>query len=215
MHIVSSSLAEHGAGLMMEKVMAAPALREPTHISRPLKTLIPLIQSELQQGNNAGHEHYRLAGEMLIEAKEQVGHGGWNRWLSKNFELSPLTAQRYMRMARLHDEMRRGVTQSAPTSISQMIGDTERRREGRQSKQRQAFRSALRDVARDEFVQERQVRDQEIELHRSMAGRLIDLGYKALAMELHPDRGGTKEAMTRLNRVRDELRSIAQTRRFV
>jgi hypothetical protein len=37
-----------------------------------------------------------------------------------------------------------------------------------------------------------------------------DLGgeYRALATKLHPDRGGSKEAMARLNRVRDELKQI-------
>ena len=58
--------------------MTTVVARPPEHgIARPLKVLIPLIQSELQQGNNAGHEHYRRAGEMLIEAKDQVGHGAW------------------------------------------------------------------------------------------------------------------------------------------
>jgi hypothetical protein len=33
--------------------------------------------------------------------------------------------------------------------------------------------------------------------------QLIDLGYKMLAMRLHPDTGGSTEAMTRRTRVRD------------
>jgi hypothetical protein len=36
-----------------------------------------------------------------------------------------------------------------------------------------------------------------------------------MATRLHPDRGGSKYAMARLNCVRDELKSIAKTRRFV
>jgi hypothetical protein len=43
----------------------------------------------------------------------------------------------------------------------------------------------LRDVAADTFVQERQARDAEIELHRALAGELIDIGYRALATRLH------------------------------
>jgi hypothetical protein len=99
--------------------------------------------------------------------------------------------------------------------MREMRGDTERLREERRSSQYQAFRRVLRDVARDEFVQERQARDDEVKLHRDLAEELIDLGYRALATKLHPDRGGTKDAMARLNRVRDELKQIAQTRRFV
>lgn len=188
------------------------AVRKPSkQIARPLKTLIPLIQSELQKGNSAGREHYVKAGEMLIEAKDQVGHGRWGAWLSKNFDLHATTAREYMRYARAQNE---GVTLDMPSMMS-FTGRTERRREERGSKQQQAFRRILQDVARDTFVQERQSRDDEINLHRDLALELIDIGFRALATRLHPDRGGTKDAMARLNRVRDELKTIAQTRRFV
>jgi hypothetical protein len=185
-------------------------------ISRPLKVLIPMIQSELQQGNSAGHEHYRRAGEMLIEAKDQVGHGGWGAWLSKNFDLSNKTASVYMRWARhAEEQIGRGAPDMPFRSLSEMRGDTDRQREDRQSKQQQAFRRVLRDVARDDFMQERQTRDEEVRICREIAEDLIDAGYRALATKLHPDRGGSKDAMARLNRVRDELKAIAQTRRFV
>ena len=39
--------------------------------------------------------------------------------------------------------------------MHEMTGGTERRRENRQSKQQQDFRRVLREVARDDFVQER------------------------------------------------------------
>jgi hypothetical protein len=67
----------------------------------------------------------------------------------------------------------------------------------------------------DRLADERQSRDNEIKLHRELALKLIDLGYRALATRLHPDRGGSRDAMGRLNIVRDELKSIAATRRFV
>jgi hypothetical protein len=182
-------------------------------VARPLKILIPMIQSELQQGNTAGHEHYCRAGEMLMEAQDQVGRGAWGRWLAKNFDLSRSTAGRYMRWAR--EANTHGVGQAPYASLRAMEGSTARDREHRQSKQQQDFRRVLRDVARDDFVQERQARDDEIRLHRELAEELVDLGYRALATRLHPDRGGTKDAMSRLNRVRDELKQFAQTRRFV
>ncbi len=191
------------------------AVQRKTQVARPLKVLIPLIQSELQQGNAAGQEHYRIAGDMLIEAKDQVGYGGWGRWLRKNFNLSDDTARNYMRLARAHSDFTSGARQAAPGSLREVTGQTERRRDDRQSKQQQAFRRVLRDVARDDFVQERQARDDEVKLHRDLAEELVDIGYRALATKLHPDRGGTQIAMTRLNRVRDELKSFAQTRRFI
>lgn len=196
----------------MNKPMALQSERR--NVARPLKVLIPMIQSELQQGNAAGQEHYRRAGQMLIEAKGQVSHGRWGSWLKTHFDLSAWTAQVYMRWARIHDQKRGPATQ-LPSSMREMTGHTERVREERKSKQQQDFRRVLRDVARDEFVQERQARDDEIRLHRELAEELIDIGYRALATRLHPDRGGSKDAMSRLNRVRDELKQLAQTRRFV
>jgi hypothetical protein len=186
-------------------------------IARPLKVLVPLIQSELHKGNTAGREHYCNAGNMLIEAKEseQVPVRGWSRWLGKNFDLSQRRAQELMQWAR--EAQKRGGSAHMPDSMAAFTGHTERRREDRQSKQQQAYREALRDVFshRDEFAQERQAREQEVRLHRELAEQLVDAGYRALATRFHPDRGGSKDAMARLNRVRDELKSIAQSRRFV
>jgi hypothetical protein len=155
-------------------------------LARPLKVLIPLIQGELQLGNSAGHENYTRAGEMLIEAREQVGRGAWPKWLSKNFDLSRSTAYRYMAWAERAEQSSHGVGQM-PKSLRDMEGSTQRRREEHQSKQQQSFRRVLRDVARDDFVQERQARDGEIKLHRELAEELIDIGYRALATRLHPD----------------------------
>lgn len=186
------------------------------HIGRPLKVLIPLIQTELQMGNNAAHDHYRRAGEMLIEARDLITYGSWGKWLTKNFALSRQTASVYMQWARSYqDNLSADSRQTVYRSLNDMRGSTERARENRQSKQQQDFRRVLREVARDEFVQERQARDAEVKLHRELAEELVDLGYRALATRLHPDRGGSKDAMARLNRVRDELRQFSQTRRFI
>jgi Protein of unknown function (DUF3102) len=184
-------------------------------IARPLKVLIPLIQGELQLGNDAGREHYCQVGEMLIEAQDQIARGKWGSWLNKNFNLSRATAYRYMEWARRHAEAASHPVRQMPTSLRDMTGDRARDREERNSKQQQNFRRVLRDVARDDFVQERQTRDDEIKLHRELAEELVDLGYRALATRLHPDRGGSKDAMSRLNLVREELRQFAQTRRFI
>ena len=44
---------------------------------------------------------------------------------------------------------------------------------------------------------------------RDLGLSLIDIGFKALAMKLHPDKGGSQKEMTRLSRVRDRLRGSA------
>ena len=68
--------------------MNVAVVRKQHQIARPLKVLVPLIQNELIEASAAGLDHFRRAGEMLVEAKEQVSYGSWGRWLSKNFELS-------------------------------------------------------------------------------------------------------------------------------
>jgi Protein of unknown function (DUF3102) len=45
-------------------------------------------------------EHACEAGQLLIEAKALVGHGGWSAWLADNTKISERTAQRWMRFAR-------------------------------------------------------------------------------------------------------------------
>jgi hypothetical protein len=42
------------------------------------------------------------------------------------------------------------------------------------------------------LADERQARDTELKLHREIALKLIDLGYRAMATRLHPDRGGSQ-----------------------
>src|SRR4030095_14161350 len=82
---------------------AAVAKRERVTVSRPLKVLIPLIRAALERGDRAGMQFYADAGDKLTEAKDQVAHGYWGAWLSKNFALHDNTARRYMRLARLRE----------------------------------------------------------------------------------------------------------------
>lgn len=178
-------------------------------LARPLKILVPLIQGEIAEGHSAGMEHYRRAGEMLLEAKDQVSYGSWGRWLSKNFELSQNTAKTYMRLARDFDN---GAVEAQPKSLREVTGGTIRDREKRAV--HRPFFAQVNEIDRETFAQERQARDEEVRLHRELATELVELGYRALAMRLHPDRGGSKEAMVRLNRIHEELKSIAENRRF-
>jgi hypothetical protein len=190
--------------------------KQANKIARPLKVLIPLIQTDLEHGDRAGMEYYANAGAKLLEAKSQLSHGSWGAWLSKNFHLRADTARQYMRLAQLRDDrdQNNGRAAKMPSSLREMSGHTARARERRAVAA--PFRETLDKVDQDLFAREKQTRDEEVRLHRELAEELINLGYKALAMRLHPDRrGGSRDAMVRLNRVRDELQGIAETRRFV
>lgn len=189
---------------------AAQLARAPTTIARPLKVLIPMIRADLERGDRAGMEAYADAGDKLIEAQKQVAHGYWGTWISKNFTLGREQARLYMRLA---EKRNTGGAGNLPPSLNEMDGHTRRRRARR--KRDQSYQSVLRDLETDFYSQEEQTRTDEIRLHRELALELIDVGFKALATRLHPDRGGPNEAMARLNRVRDELKGVAKKRRFV
>jgi hypothetical protein len=192
------------------------AVASNTQVARSLKVLVPLIQDELIAGNQVGMEHYIKAGRMLNEVKdsEQVPYGSWGRWLKDNFHLGRKTANDYMRLAERVDKEGSSCL-ACETSIDEALGRDPRTIKSvtKKNKLKSLFDGVDRvNVAR--LADERQTRDDEITLHRELALQLIDLGYRALATKLHPDQGGSRDAMSRLNTVRNELKSIAATRRF-
>lgn len=192
---------------------------ESREISRPLKILVPLIKEDLRQGDeaakNASMPYYRAAGEKMLEAKGQLEHGEFGDWIKRNFGLGKDQSGFYMKLAiatagkqkstadfsSLKDFRRRELGHDIPTSgggvrppswqepVKEIIGrvDTET------LNLRKAELSRL----------------EERDAERKLAQQLIDIGYKALASKLHPDKGGSRDAMSRLNRVRDRLKQHA------
>jgi hypothetical protein len=67
-----------------------------------LAALAAEINSQHRQGEEmtrTGLEHFRRAGEALLKAKAQCGHGRWMAWLEKNVRFSRQQAAAYMRVA--------------------------------------------------------------------------------------------------------------------
>jgi hypothetical protein len=68
-----------------------------------LPDLAGRIEAEHQAAIGASRtalEHAVRCGELLIQAKADVGHGGWIEWLEDNCTVRPRTAQVYMKLAR-------------------------------------------------------------------------------------------------------------------
>jgi hypothetical protein len=129
--------------------------------------------------------------------------------------LSRMTAWRYMRLSEMYEQggdRIAGATIDTDTLTELTQGQKTRRAKKR--KKSKPLTDAIADVDVDYLAAERETRDKEVTLHRDLALELIDIGYKALATRLHPDVGGSRDAMRRLNRVRDELKDMAKTRRF-
>jgi hypothetical protein len=185
-------------------------------IARPLKVLVPLIQEELIEGTQAGMEHYIKAGRMLNEVKDsdQVPYGSWRRWLKDNFTLSHGTANDYMRVARKVDADPTCI--ASYTTIDLAVGREPRTIKSvtKKNKLKSLF-DGVDKVNVTRLADQRQSREDELKLHRELALQIIDLGYRAMATRLHPDTGGSRDAMSRLNTVRHALKEFAATRRFV
>jgi hypothetical protein len=174
--------------------------KKDTGLTRPLKVLVPLIKDELEAGDAAGVEHYRRAGEMLLEAKEQVEHGEWGAWVERNFHLSRRTASDYMKLAERQNGRR------LPFSSIEEAVHPNRNNQPARSWHAPVQQIAAR-VNYEALAQERESKAKEAELLHKLSIQLIDIGYRVLAAKLHPDKaGGSHEAMQRLNEVRRRLR---------
>ncbi len=170
--------------------------------ARPLNVLAPLIKEEIEAGEAAGLEHYRAAGEMLLEAKSQFKHGEWVRWFDKQgFRWTIQTARRYMLLA---EEMGKGKAFSFLT-ITEAIGPVAKPRIAEPAYHRPVIQ-VLRAVDAEALAREEQSKRKERELVRELGLQLIKIGYRVLAAKLHPDKpGGSNEAMARLNKVKSIL----------
>jgi hypothetical protein len=184
-------------------------------VARPLSVLTPLIKQDIAEGIAAGSIHYRKAGEKLLEAKEQLGStpAFWE-WVHRNFKdsndrpLSRPSAERWMEFASVKDD---------PKKPFKSLDDFRRRHLGEEvltgsKRNRKLFGGAkevLRGVDVEALRQATLSQVKERDLERTLFLQMIDIGYKVLAVKLHSDKGGSDEAMSRLNRVRTRAKSHA------
>ena len=81
------------------KVQAEPEELEKRG-ARPLEVLVEEIKEDLAAAWRAGAAYYRGAGEKLLEAKAQLGHGKFTKWVEKNFDIGHRQATNYMALAK-------------------------------------------------------------------------------------------------------------------
>lgn len=179
-------------------------------LARPLKELAPLIKQDLRDAKEAADEaampYYIAAGEKLIEAKSQLTAMRWGDWLTRNFHLSQTTAYNYITAAKKFSARRNITFRTA----SEAYGDTKRH-----PGHRPAWTEPVQDVLKNLRTASINLRQRDIslakerEVERALGLKLIDIGYKVLSVKLHPDKGGSHDAMQRLNRVRARLKEAA------
>lgn len=188
--------------------------KKDTPLVRPLHVLVPLIKKDLDEGREAseraGMPYYQAAGEKLIEAKPQC-QGGFEAWASRNFKITSRQAREYMNLARTTAGRQNG--SGLPfTSLRDCIEQTRNNPNyGKSAAWHQPVREVINKVDTDtlNLRKAEMSRIEDRDAQRKLALQLIDIGYKALATKLHPDKGGSRDAMARLNQVRDRLKQHA------
>ncbi len=207
--------------------MAAPPTRKEDEMEtnlaesinvRPLRVLVGLIKEDLQRGDEAaekaGMPYYQAAGEKMLEAKGQMPHGEFMPWCRMHFEIGERQRRRYMDLAHTALSMENGRARpfSSITDFERTTGRETRPTGGR------VFRDwtpAVDNIVGKLDIETLNIRRAEMkrveerQAQNDLALKLIDIGYKVLAKELHPDKGGSRDAMARLNQVRDRLKAHA------
>jgi curved DNA-binding protein CbpA len=162
-------------------------------VARPLKVLVPLIKDDLKAAHDAGLEHYRAAGEKLLEAKVQMEHGEFGPWLKRNFKLSDRQARTYMALAK----------QNGSALPFSSLGDFQRRT----SKPKpEPVKPIEFDGDDDSFSRRMAEAKADREAEKKLAVEMIDAGYRVLAKKYHPDNGGSNEQMAMLTRMRNKIK---------
>jgi len=194
----------------MSTAVAAKQTNE--KVARPLRVLVPLIQEDLQHGREAaeraGMPYYRAAGEKLLEAKAQLKLGEFTPWVKRTFDVSIKQVRIYMSYAE-HSE-------KEPASSFSSLGDFIRKTRanpdyGTYASTKTSWTEPVKQVINRidtetlNLKREELKRTDERDAQRQLALQLIDIGYKVLAKTLHPDKGGSRVAMARLNEVRNRL----------
>jgi hypothetical protein len=88
-----------------------PLFSPPAAIVRPAEDLATLAaeinrEHEAAEGSiRQGLGHARRAGELLLRAKAQCGHGRWLRWLREHCHFSERTGRAYMQVARRWEDL--------------------------------------------------------------------------------------------------------------
>ncbi len=113
----------------MEILPALKSSTSPTEAS--LTDLAARIQAAHEAATTTmrqGCEHAIKAGRLLIEAKNQVPHGQWLRWLQKHCQVSERMAQYYMTLARAFEANPQRVADLAMREAIKVITAPKRQR---------------------------------------------------------------------------------------
>jgi hypothetical protein len=188
-------------------------------VARPLKELVHLINDAINEAFHAAETaaapHWLRVGQLLNEAKGQLDHGAFESWVKRNFNISNQQARTYMKVARTTLSTENASRLPLSLTAAQRQANPNARsysKEGLPVRPQPWHHPVKEELKREiAFLHDENVkRTEERTIQRELALQLIDIGYRALSTKLHPDKpGGSREAMARLNTVRDRLKNSA------
>lgn len=186
-------------------------MSEDRALARPLKVLTPLLDELIKEYHeaveNVALETRRAAGAILNEAK--VHHRtvrDWDTYVRRR-GLSPSTADRWMALDTVASQRSPGPGRQLFKKGETLEGVTGESRTPRIAEPiyYQPVQKVLNSVNTEALAGEVESVRKERELVRDLGMQLIKIGFRVLAAKLHPDKGGSSEAMARLNKVKSIL----------
>ena len=196
-----------GKSETLTKTKGASVIRSPSE-------LVPLIKSAM----TAAERGYQEVADLFAEARDGFDtYTDFLSWAHRHFDLGEAQAKRYLSVGR-HRQIKAQTRAEEPESLNAALLAAGKRSEPTSGAVRRSWQpdvDAIAERARreqervDRLYAEEITKKQEREAQRELSLRIIDIGYKVLAKELHPDKGGSRETMARLNRSRDHLKQMA------
>ena len=95
-----------------------------------LATRINAAHEEVKNSIRRGAEHAIKAGQLLLQAKETVGHGVFLEWVGEHCHCTPRTAQLYMKLAKEKDKLgpnTKSISHLTLTEAMEMLGPLKQR----------------------------------------------------------------------------------------
>jgi Protein of unknown function (DUF3102) len=102
--------------MLLDGTIDASEQAPPSENLTTLAARVRAAQEAVERADQDIVRHAMDAGDALLEARDQVRHGGWKTWLDLNCKLRVRAAQEYMQIAR-HREMLSNAQRAAHLSL--------------------------------------------------------------------------------------------------
>lgn len=163
-------------------------------------------------GEEKSAKHQIRAGEYLLRALPYINEGK-QAYCERVTRRSYRMCSEYMKAAEKLTAQKKIAAKNgtAATKYPNSIRGFSRPSDAGKDRRHREWTGPVDDMAaraRKEQAKEAATVEQERRRKQELAKRLISIGYKVLAKELHPDAGGSRDAMTRLTEVKNRLLNV-------